>query len=398
MFLCVSANCFGQDYVSGKELCQDISKQQNGKWLSVLNSYSEQNSEKSPLYYRFLNGKYDSKKPTVIYVDGGPGGTSHNYHKMYDELSLEYNILFFDQRGFVCSRPDSKLVQDDPSFYSVANSARDIEEIRKELGVKDLIVLGHSFGATISLKYAELFPQNLSKVTLIGPAFITPENKKLQKRFDRDLKVQINKMINDDIHNCDSLEFINNLAYDFANSLGLQGLEGLINKIERDLLAGKPVLTEDEAYNFLSELMGDNEGRYSLRDDSFTWETQGDTEIIISNDFQCSFLSDQEEEPCVDGGDGYKNTFDVRKLKIDVPVDIFLGEYDGVKDELKQLRTYLDQGNFYYLNERGHGTFTEYYDLKDAEREVTSLRVLSLSLSGKKIPSKLKTHLGTEDL
>lgn len=388
---------YGQDYISGKELCQNISKKQSGRWIPVPNSYTEFSAGTSPLYYRFLNGEYDSTKATVVYVDGGPGGTSHNYHRMYDELSLEYNILFFDQRGFVCSRPDTKKIQDDHRFYSVENSARDIEEIRKTLGIKDLKVLGHSFGATISLKYAELFPNNLSKVTLIGPAFITPQKKDFQQKFDNRLTNLVNNKINRDVHNCNSLKFVNNMAYDFANALGLDGVEKLISRVESDLLESNSIMNEDEAYSLLTDLMGGNLGQFALKDDLYTWETQGNTEIVIINDFQCSFLSDDEEN-CIEGGNAYKNTFDVKKLKIDVPVDIFLGEFDGVEDELKELKLHIKQGKFYYLNGRGHGTFMEFYDLEDSEKAQISLKVLNRSLSKAVISNQLKTELDINEL
>tara|TARA_Y100000768_G_C23928015_1_gene658562 strand:+ start:178 stop:1350 length:1173 start_codon:yes stop_codon:yes gene_type:complete len=387
-----------QKYISGKKLCQGVAVKQNGAWVTVPNNYKKSKLETSPLYYRFLGGKYDVTKPTVVYVDGGPGATSHNYHKLYDDLAKEFNILFFDQRGFVCSRPDSKAIQDDPNFYSVENSARDIEEIRKELGIERIIILGHSFGATIGLKYAELFPEKVKKVTLIGPAFITPENQKEKDEFIKNLRVKTDSFITHELHTCDSLKLVHDLSYDFANSLGIEGLEKLVEKVQSDLLKDKSLMEVKEGYEFLSSLFEGNLGKFALRDETYTWETQGDTEFVMQNDFKCSFLFDQHKEYCKVGEVGDQNTFDIKKMKVSVPVDIFLGEFDGTEKELKRIDSYIKSGNTYYLKERGHGAFTEFYDNNSFEKAKLSSEVLTRSLLNKRIPVNLREKLWIKKL
>lgn len=379
------------DYVSGKDLCAEVSKVQKGEWTNVPIDYENLLSAKSPIYHRFLSGKYDASKETVVYISGGPGATSHNYHKMYDDLAKSFNILFIDQRGYVCSRPDRRELQDSSKFYSIENSARDIDEIRKKLEIKKWSILGHSFGATISLEYARLFPNSINNITLIGPAFITPQVQELEDEAELNLKQRV-KAFTGNIKDCNALKLINDLSYDFANSFGIDGLERFVLEVNKSL-ENDSLISEEEAWSFLEKIGEevDVNGEFSLRDDSFTWETQGDTELIVESDLACSFLGAEQSPECINGE---KKTFDVKKMNISVPVNIFLGEFDGVPAELDQLKGSLSKGSFYYMKDRGHGSFLDFYHRRDDEDIKASVEVLTRSLSSDTVSDDLKKKLG----
>ena len=98
----------------------------------------------------------------IIVLHGGPGGgCSPTMRRFFDPNY--YHIILFDQRGCGRSRPYA-TVENNNTWKLVA----DIELIRKRLGVKAFTLFGGSWGAALSLLYAEQFPENVSKMILRG--------------------------------------------------------------------------------------------------------------------------------------------------------------------------------------------------------------------------------------
>ena len=56
----------------------------------------------------------------------------------------------------------------DPASYSPEGHARFYEEVRAALGLDEVILIGHSFGATTALTYAALFPNVADRVIAIA--------------------------------------------------------------------------------------------------------------------------------------------------------------------------------------------------------------------------------------
>jgi proline iminopeptidase len=80
---------------------------------------------------------------------------------------LGYNLLVFDQRGIAFSRPQESLYQN-LDFYSSLNTALDLEEIRKKLGLQQLIIYGASYGTVPATIYSSLFPERVLFAILEG--------------------------------------------------------------------------------------------------------------------------------------------------------------------------------------------------------------------------------------
>lgn len=93
-------------------------------------------------------GTATSAVPVVI-LHGGPG-LWDDYAvlaEMLDDLTVVHR---FDQRG--CGRSDPSDLQ------SMQRSAQDIDELRAYWGHEQILVIGHSFGATLALVYAASYP------------------------------------------------------------------------------------------------------------------------------------------------------------------------------------------------------------------------------------------------
>ncbi len=98
----------------------------------------------------------------VLFIHGGPGaGCSTNDRRFFDPAV--YRIVLFDQRGCGRSLPHGEL-QHNETHHLVA----DIEQIRNHLDIRQWHVFGGSWGATLSLVYAQNHPTSVTSLVLRG--------------------------------------------------------------------------------------------------------------------------------------------------------------------------------------------------------------------------------------
>jgi proline iminopeptidase len=98
----------------------------------------------------------------VLVVHGGPGaGCSNQMRRFFDPE--RYNIIIFDQRGSGRSMPHGSI-----HHNTTADILADIEAIRHHLDIERWVLFGGSFGATLSLLYAQQYPEQVSGLILRG--------------------------------------------------------------------------------------------------------------------------------------------------------------------------------------------------------------------------------------
>jgi proline iminopeptidase len=91
-------------------------------------------------------------KPVFV-IHGGPGGgCSPDMRRFFNPE--KYLIVLHDQRG--CGKSTTQFLVDD------------IELLRKKLKLEQIILFGGSWGSTLSLAYAETYPENVSAMVLRG--------------------------------------------------------------------------------------------------------------------------------------------------------------------------------------------------------------------------------------
>ncbi|MDF1668042.1 MAG: prolyl aminopeptidase [Roseovarius sp.] len=105
-------------------------------------------------------------KPVVV-LHGGPGGGSSPAMRRYFDPAV-YRIVLFDQRGCGRSRPHAS-VEANTTWHLVA----DIERIRETLEIDKWVVFGGSWGATLSLVYAQSHPDRAQHLVLRGVFLMT---------------------------------------------------------------------------------------------------------------------------------------------------------------------------------------------------------------------------------
>ena len=103
----------------------------------------------------------------VVVLHGGPGGGCSPSMRRYFDPAI-YRVVLFDQRGCGRSRPHAS-VTDNTTWHLVA----DIELIRKTLGIEGWVVFGGSWGATLSLIYAQSHPEAVRHLVLRGVFLMT---------------------------------------------------------------------------------------------------------------------------------------------------------------------------------------------------------------------------------
>lgn len=97
----------------------------------------------------------------LMIVHGGPGA-SHDYLLPYLlPLARQNRLIFIDERG---SGRSQKL--DEPGGYTVENMVEDVEDVRRELGLGKISLLGHSYGGVLAEAYALKYQQNLTHLIL----------------------------------------------------------------------------------------------------------------------------------------------------------------------------------------------------------------------------------------
>jgi proline iminopeptidase len=157
-----------ETYLSGKQFCEtykEITSKEYSLTVTVPKDYSAP-TKGSLQIYAYTTQPFDAKKPSYIYVDGGPGQNTHGLMKDY--LHGDYHELRFDQRGLGCSAPENFDIYSDNSMYSSLNNIRDMEEIRKAYKIDKWSVYGVSYGTVPATMYGSKYPTTTVSVVLEG--------------------------------------------------------------------------------------------------------------------------------------------------------------------------------------------------------------------------------------
>ncbi|MEG1773002.1 MAG: alpha/beta hydrolase [Clostridia bacterium] len=107
---------------------------------------------------------FNGCKNTIIILHGGPGQGCWQFTYLAEMLSKKFNVISFDQRG---------VLRSDEITYPFHSEMLidDIEDIRMYFHIDKLIVLGHSYGGQLALRYAVSYPDYANCIIYICPSF-----------------------------------------------------------------------------------------------------------------------------------------------------------------------------------------------------------------------------------
>ncbi len=106
----------------------------------------------------------DRAKPSVLLVHGLGSAGMRDWLPVVPALSESYHLILVDLPGFGASATP-------PGKYSPTNYANVLAEIKRSYSPeRTLKVVGHSLGGAITLRYAALYPRDLSSIVLVDAA------------------------------------------------------------------------------------------------------------------------------------------------------------------------------------------------------------------------------------
>ena len=99
-------------------------------------------------YYRIVGESTGNRKPLLL-LHGGPGST-HNYFEILDRLAEEDGrlLISYDQLG--CG---NSYVEGHPELWTMETWISELKTIRHALGLKEVVLLGQSWGGMLLLEY-----------------------------------------------------------------------------------------------------------------------------------------------------------------------------------------------------------------------------------------------------
>jgi len=106
----------------------------------------------------------------VLFVHGGPGGGCDALSRRFFDPTL-YRIITFDQRGCGRSTPHASLENNTTAHLIV-----DMQRIREHLGIDKWVLFGGSWGSTLSLAYAQRYPEHVHALILRGIFLCRPQD------------------------------------------------------------------------------------------------------------------------------------------------------------------------------------------------------------------------------
>ena len=99
----------------------------------------------------------------AFYFQGGPGFSANLLRDDAELLSDRFAVHLIDAPGSGESSPP-----DDPSGYDHIGHARFYDQVRRALGIDAATIMGTSFGGTVALTYAALFPEATTRCIAIA--------------------------------------------------------------------------------------------------------------------------------------------------------------------------------------------------------------------------------------
>lgn len=130
--------------------------------LPAIKNYAQHTIEVESPHKLYVE---ESGNPTgipVLFVHGGPGaGCTADDRRYFDPE--RYRIILFDQRGCGHSTPYGSLEKNNTQAL-----IQDMEVIREHLGIKRWALFGGSWGSTLCLLYAQMYPEKVISMVLRG--------------------------------------------------------------------------------------------------------------------------------------------------------------------------------------------------------------------------------------
>lgn len=122
----------------------------------------------------------------VVFVHGGPG-TPDMAHDVafFGRLAADgFDVYVYDQIG---AGGSARLA--DPEDYRRDRDVADLEAIRRAIGAQRMVLIGHSYGASVVAGYLAAYPDRVERTVFASPSSLDPSDTSggnVQSRLDGD--------------------------------------------------------------------------------------------------------------------------------------------------------------------------------------------------------------------
>jgi proline iminopeptidase len=139
----------------------------------------------------------------VIILHGGPGSSSYALESL-QVLQEDRPVILYDQLG--CGRSDRPT---DESLWQIDRFVEELAQVREALNLKEVHILGHSWGTTLAAAYCLTKPSGVKSVIFSSPCLSAPRWEKDQLENLKQLPIRFQEIIKECEENgtTDSEEF-----------------------------------------------------------------------------------------------------------------------------------------------------------------------------------------------
>lgn len=138
------------------------------------------------IYYHSVGA--EENYPLIV-LHGGPGLDHTEMHPWLDPLSDRFRLIYLDERG------QGRSERVDPGTLSLERFAADVSELARNLGLERYALLGHSFGAFITLAHAIEQGDASHYVISGGTASFSKTGPELESNLERFEPVELREQI-----------------------------------------------------------------------------------------------------------------------------------------------------------------------------------------------------------
>ena len=159
------------------------------------------------VWYRIMG---TGDRTPLLLLHGGPGGRSCAFSVLSD-LASDRRVVYYDQLGSGRSdRPN------DLALWRTERFVDELDEVRKALDLRELHILGHSWGGTLATEYLlSKGQQGVRSVILSSPLISTPRWLEDTRRLRRTLPQPVQSALN----KCEAVETADDPACVAANDV-----------------------------------------------------------------------------------------------------------------------------------------------------------------------------------
>ncbi|HWW62546.1 MAG TPA: alpha/beta hydrolase, partial [Thermoanaerobaculia bacterium] len=126
------------------------------------------------------------KGSPVIVIHGGPGMDHYSLQADLAPLEQHHRVIYYDQRGGGLS-----TLALDASKLTIDDHVRDLEALRKQLGLEKVTLLAHSFGPAIAAQYAIRHPERVERMIFLSP--IPPRRGTFGEEYGKRLRARLSE-------------------------------------------------------------------------------------------------------------------------------------------------------------------------------------------------------------